>query len=256
MFVHCFLHFSVLPAVNNDNCVSTLLLPLLHLPDKIHNPNSRVRQSRVWPINVLELSHCARFLKLNTNQSINQSLNLSVSQSFRPSVRSSVHSSVSRSVSQSVSQSINQNKTNRTTANYNWQPQRWLDRQNEDVAFYRDSINGFWSLYTARLPPLVSDHPPKATTHPKHHDFRSEITSVRTSRRRPRQLPWMTNFPPFLFCCKWPLKAQFDLHVRSMYKTTKRMRLLVTTWNYTYRRNLEIAGNEFCAKMQMCLDHF
>ena len=34
------------------------------------------------------------------------------------------------------------------------------------------------------------------------------------------------------------------------------MRLLVTTWNYTYRRNLEIAGNEFCAKMQMCLDHF
>lgn len=90
MFVHCFLRFSVLPAVNNDNCVSTLLLPLLHLPDKIHNPNSRVRQSRVWPINILELSHCARFLKLNANQSINQSLNLSVSQSFRPSVCPSI----------------------------------------------------------------------------------------------------------------------------------------------------------------------
>ena len=128
MFVHCFLRFSVLPAVNNDNCVSTLLLPLLHLPDKIHNPNSRVRQSRVWPINVLELSHCARFLKLNTNQSINQSLNLSVSQSFRPSVRPSVHSSVSRSVSQSVNQSINQSIKIKPTE----PPQTTIDNRNDD----------------------------------------------------------------------------------------------------------------------------
>ena len=128
MFVHCFLRFSVLPAVNNDNCVSTLLLPLLHLPDKIHNPNSRVRQSRVWPINVLELCHCARFLKLNTNQSINQSLNLSVSQSFRPSVRPSVHSSVSRSVSQSVNQSINQSIKIKPTE----PPQTTIDNRNDD----------------------------------------------------------------------------------------------------------------------------
>ena len=124
MFVHSFLNFSVLPAVNNDNCVSTLLLPLLHLPDKIHNPNSRVRQSRIWPINVLELCHCARFLKLNTNQSINQSLNLSVSQSFRPSVRSFVRQSVSQSVNQSINQSINIKPTE--------PPQTTIDNHNDD----------------------------------------------------------------------------------------------------------------------------
>ena len=124
MFVHCFLRFSVLPAVNNDNCVSTLLLPLLHLPDKIHNPNSRVRKSRVWPINVLELCHCARFLKLNTNQSINQSLNLSVSQSFRPSVSRSVSQSVSQAVNQSINQSIKIKPTE--------PPQTTIDNRNDD----------------------------------------------------------------------------------------------------------------------------
>ena len=106
MFIHCFLHFRVLPAVNNDNCVSTLLLPLLHLPDQIHNPNSRVRQTRVWPINVLELSHCARFLKLNINQSINQSINLSVSQYVRQSVSQPVKQSINQSINQSIHQSI------------------------------------------------------------------------------------------------------------------------------------------------------